>query len=557
MTPERELPDSSHPGSFTLNYSDGYAVLTVHPPTGSGRPVYADDILNRMKILKIPEVRLRDIEEVIEQSAGTPVKLVQWPAGERLSAKVDITLSDDRMIAFARMHPPHKGGGDLTEQDVIEALDEQGVIYGIDRDEIRVLVGSTEYEIDHPVAHGTPVQHGKGARVTYTFNTEVGKPYLLMDFDRINYKELNFIQNKEKGDILAVLQPSEEPKDGTDVFGENIPADQAAASVVVRPGKNAAFDDIGAKIVALAKGNAVLDGEVIHVEPVVNVKNVNYETGNIDFDGSVVISGTVADGFRVTATGTIEVGECAGKSEMRAGGNVVLKAGINGNKEGTIFCEGDLYAKYIESATVSCNGNLFVEEAIMHSSCSIVGNLVMSGKRAEILGGTTVVGGSIWCKKLGGLYGNLTRASVGIEPDRLKEYADQLHRLGKKREDLNTVDVKIKQIEQHGGGNRDPEEIADMYRQLKSVAEQLSADIASLTQQVHDERIELTPAIDAYCVVQDRLFSGVTISFGLDEYHSPEKGTRKTVLRCIERKIIETGFNPADPPPLKFEEEKP
>jgi len=45
-------PGSSN-GRFELFYRKGWAYLTVYPPAGAGRPVYPEDIENRMKMLGV------------------------------------------------------------------------------------------------------------------------------------------------------------------------------------------------------------------------------------------------------------------------------------------------------------------------------------------------------------------------------------------------------------------------------------------------------------------------------------------------------------------------
>ena len=80
----------------------------------------------------------------------------------------------------------------------------------------------------------------------------------------------------------------------------------------IKCGHNTKLIENENKIVSLIDGNAFILGGYVHVEPLVTVNNVDYSTGNIHFDGSVLVKGTIADGFKVEATGTVEVFECVG-----------------------------------------------------------------------------------------------------------------------------------------------------------------------------------------------------------------------------------------------------
>ena len=53
-------------------------------------------------------------------------------------------------------------------------------------------------------------------------------------------------------------------------------------------------------------------------------------SGNIQFDGSVVIQGDVAKGMSVKATGDIEVAGIVEMASLEAGGNITVKSGVIG-----------------------------------------------------------------------------------------------------------------------------------------------------------------------------------------------------------------------------------
>ena len=70
----------------------------------------------------------------------------------------------------------------------------------------------------------------------------------------------------------------------------------------------------------------------IAVYPISNIdSDIDYHTGNIDFNGDVVISGSVQPQFSVKATGTISIGGYVEPGEyISAGGDILVKRGVVG-----------------------------------------------------------------------------------------------------------------------------------------------------------------------------------------------------------------------------------
>jgi uncharacterized protein (DUF342 family) len=297
----------------------------------------------------------------------------------------------------------------------------------------------------------------------------------------------------------------------------------------------------------------LVDGAVL-VEPVILVQNVNYETGHIRFDGSVVVEGSIADGFIVEAGGDIQVGNGVGKAILKAKGNILLKTGINGNGEGSITCGGDLYAKYIESCTVSCGGTVFVEEAIMHSKLSAAKHCVMNGRRSELIASDLIVGDSFWCKKLGNFNEAPTRLSIGVEPRILVDYRALKADMEKKQAEWDKAELQLEQLGKLSQDGRADERVRQAELQLTETLNRLRAELGKLRSQLLPLREKVASCRKGLVVVEDSLFKGVTILFGALEYRAPDNGARKIILKAGDRQILESGFNYNDRPKLVFDD---
>lgn len=543
-------------GHFELYYRHGWAYLSVDPPLEDGRPVYHEDVENRMRILGVPKVPSGTVREIVEHADGTAVPLVEWPGGERLASVISCGVSDDEMSAWVEVGAPHKGAAPPTPEDVLSALEEHGVRAGVDTERVRAIVRDERYGERVTVAEGSPPVDARSARVVYHFDPHRGKPYLVMEFDRINLRELKFVENVHAGDLLAELEPPIAPRDGVTVLGRTLPASADVEEIALSAGENTELSADRKQIHATGDGNVRLVDGTVTVEPVVSVESVNYETGNIRFEGSVVVEKDVADGFVIEADGDVEVGRGVGKATIRAGGNVLLKAGVNGNGAARIECEGNVFAKYVEGATIVSHGNVFVEEAIMHCHLTAWRHCVLNGRRSEIIASNLVVGGSLWCKKLGSIAEAPTLVSIGIDPELLEAFRDARKEVDEADRRLDEIHLRTEQIDRALVDGHTDERLYETREQLLAESADLKARLPDARRRFHELREKLQASRESRLVVEDTMYKGAVVLFGTTEFHAPEKGARKTVLRRGPEGILEEGFNPADRPPMPFDGEE-
>ena len=168
------MSDQNNKG-FSLYYRNGYAVLRVFPPRSPEDRVFPEEVANRMKLLQIPMVRMKILEDIIERADGRRVKLVEWPGGAHLSPVINLRVLDDGMLAEVLIEPPRIGGGEVTKEQFEYTLKDSGINAGIDWNAIMKSIDHEYYNRWFTIARGNPPIHGKGGRVKYHFSTERGK----------------------------------------------------------------------------------------------------------------------------------------------------------------------------------------------------------------------------------------------------------------------------------------------------------------------------------------------------------------------------------------------
>lgn len=532
--------ESDHPErhGFSLRYMDGQAVLILPPEHKRSRPVYADDITARMKILGIPQVSARLIRDIIERGSGNPEILVEWPAGAQLGARVNITVDDDGMEAQALVEAARPGGAPLDMKMISSALSARGVVKGIDKSALKSLFRPEFSGRATVVARGELPVKGRSARSECLFITQRGKPWLEMSGGRINLKELNFIQNRKIGELLARHIPAVPPVDGYDVFGNVLEAEPVEAEILLKPGEGVVETEIGLE--AEIDGNVRLVDAEVCVEPTIKVKNVDYSTGNIDFDGSVSIEGTVADGFKVRATGDIQVGKTIGRGHLEAGRNLVLSAGLVGDGEGSCKVDGNLYTKFLEGAVARVKGDLIITEAVLHSEIEVFGNVILFEGRGEITGGIAAVGGSVSCKRIGNVYSGVTRIFAGCSPEKLNSFHKLGGELKELREEVDDLDRQLDYIKSKAGA--DPREIGSLEKGITVRMNRMKEGASELRQL----RAELKAAPGTIIAAQDRIYPGSSLSFGLEEFPLGDKGLERVKLRRENGRTVVHGLKPGE-----------
>ena len=217
-----------------------------------------------------------------------------------------------------------------------------GVVRGVDEAAIRVLIeGKTAKMI---IARGEESTPGNMETMECLFITDRGKPWKQLDGGQIELKELGFIQNRKAENLLARIARATPSKDGFDVYGRVIEAGLMKPGRIFSAGYGVSETD--ESLVANIEGNVRLLQNSIVMERSIQIENVDYSVGNIDFDGSAAITGEVADGFRVRTRGDLYVRKTVGRAYLEAGRDLVISGGLVGDGEGSCHVGGNLFPDF-------------------------------------------------------------------------------------------------------------------------------------------------------------------------------------------------------------------
>jgi uncharacterized protein (DUF342 family) len=115
--------------------------------------------------------------------------------------------------------------------------------------------------------------------------------------------------------------------------------------------------------------------------------DVDFGTGNIDFDGNVTIKGSIRPGFEVKASGDITVLKSVEFAIVIAGRDIRVFGGIIGGKNSTVCCGRDLYVHHLQNATVEVQGNIVISNSSVQSSLFCNKQVIAKVEKGILVGG--------------------------------------------------------------------------------------------------------------------------------------------------------------------------
>lgn len=445
---EEKKPESKD-GLYYIHHFDNDLVLKVTLPEGKGHPVDVSTILNdinRPDTLSFDEPLVKKLaKEGTDNEYKVVGKYNHVPSSDAVFV---VDISKDELKATCTINPPTLGGADVTAEQIKKALTTQGVVAGVSDEKINALVDSPVYNEPVVVAEAVLPVDGRDSYMVYNFETDRSKIRAKEAANgQVDFKELNLIQNVVEGQPLAQKILAEQGKAGKTLYGKYLEA-KNGRDIQIPLGKNVKLDMDNRTVLAAINGQVLLLNGKICVEPVMEVDGVNIKTGNITFLGTVVVKGSVEDGFDIKASGNIEVSGTVGRCHLESDGDIIVSSGVIGRDEGTITCGGSLWAKFIQNTTVQVEENVIVTDSIMNSSISAQKKIILQGKRAQITGGHLFATECVLAKNIGSVGGGTeTVIEVGYDPKAKHRLEELLELQNNNVKTLEEIELDISTLE--------------------------------------------------------------------------------------------------------------
>ena len=373
----------------------------VIPPENMGRELY-------------------QLEKQLEAAAAKRLERV-LPGGWREplhseDAEVVVYVPRDQLSAWVIVYPPGGSGRALNQRMLSEALERERISFGVDRELLERLPDQRDcYFSLRMVARGRLPVHGKDGYVEELFPRTAERKYVVNEQNQVDYTALNLVQNVNKGDVICRITPPSEGTPGKTVRGEDIPA-RSGKTPEVPKGRNTALSEDGRALVALMSGHVQFTGRGFEIRTILDIfGDVDFSTGNLNHLGDIHIHGDVRSGFTVRAMGSVTVDGVIEDTSVEAGGDLIVRGGVQGNGRAVVRSHQNIYARYLESCDVYAKGDLNSDCVI---SCNIYcdGSLQVTTGHGSIVGGRIRAGGSIRAVSVGARSEIRTEITLGGHP---------------------------------------------------------------------------------------------------------------------------------------------
>ncbi len=277
---------------------------------------------------------------------------------------IKVYVTNDALEAYMILQYNELEGEERSKLvDVIKiAIKEADINYGIIQDAFR---GELPFNTPILIAKGDPPVHGQDSQIKM-YEIESPKPKLIEN-DKVNHYELSLIHHVKVGDWLGERTDPTPGTPGMDVHGNIIAPIKGLSHPLIFDRRSVEQVREGDKDVLYSLKNGAVNyvGDSIAVYDVMEVKgDVDFNIGNIDFNGYVNIKGTIEENFSVKARDDIEISGIygvGGASKIEsAKGNIYIRGGVAGKNKTKIICKKNLYVKYLSDVEVHCEGTVFI-----------------------------------------------------------------------------------------------------------------------------------------------------------------------------------------------------
>lgn len=342
---------------------------------------------------------------------------------------ITVTISPDGLEASITITAPPAGGSPVALIEAQQALAARNVVWGMIPGAVEALVeaaaGLAEGDSTTAVvARGVVPQAGQDAivKIDERLTLPGGTP-AMKDDGTVDFFALGLVRNVAEGTVLIKKEPPTKGVAGMTVTGAQIPA-QDGKEFLFKPAKGARISPDGLSLVAEVAGHAVMARDnTVSVSPIFEIMgDVDTSVGNIDFVGTVVVRGSIHSGFTVRAGQNVEVWGGIEGAVVEAGGDILVRYGIQGASRGRIVAGGKIQCKFLENADVRCRRDLMVVDGILHSRVRSGGKVQVVGRRGAIMGGQVKASEEISTRYLGTPQATLTEVEVGVAPELRDEY---------------------------------------------------------------------------------------------------------------------------------------
>jgi uncharacterized protein (DUF342 family) len=543
---------------------DGYKLMGVVVPSDDKLDLTSDNVRQRLKDediqLFVNEYLLGEFIRRYHLSRTTNESF-EIEIGERKDAVCEINLSRDKMRATLWLAPSF-GGRKITTQDILSELEKQGIVFGVvPKEKIDELIQKGQIE-NFIIAQGIDPIPGIDAQFQ-SFIQEIEHAPQINEDGTVDFRELGDVVTVTKGEPLMRRIPATRGTDGRNVLGQEVPTQRGIDSPL-SVDKNSTYLDPEDRnqLLAAITGQPIIGENGVTVLPVLTLDNVDLGTGNIRFNGTVIVKGDVIAGMKIFAfkdvlidgevvnadiecLGNLTIkGGVSGNSQLIVSGTVNIKLGVQGEKDvGEAFQEAKIVANgavtlgFSENFLIESDSNIIIQKYSLHCKLMAKNRILVgsrgTGKKASIMGGTAWATKFIKASSIGSEAGLKTIVRVGSDPQveqAITQIKQSLEQNKKKQQEIRKAILSL--------DDKDRKNKEEMLGKLNSALNQMIFEADSYENELSDLRAMVVFEDDAKIVADRNVYAGTTVQISRAIWQAKQNYGKTTFL--LERNQIVT-----------------
>jgi uncharacterized protein (DUF342 family) len=418
------------------------------------------------------------------------------------------------------------GGKPLELADLQNLAKEAGIVRGLGDKRLVSLyeqytLAKSGEEVSAQIAKGLPPKTGRTSRL---------KPLVQNALDRILRPQSannGRVDMRNLGDIICVKigtellrrMPPSNGRAGYSVTGDTIKA-KPGEWLTFRPGDGTAISDKDENLLlAEISGMPKFKDQKMWVDDTYTCKGVNVGTGNVNYDGAVLVNGDITENMEIIATGDVTVNGFVESATIIAGGDIIITEGAMGkvNEANTSYssilrAKGSVHLQHGQGIDIQCEGNVSVGRQLAFSKVVCRGEMSV-GPVDKPNGNLFACSVFSQNKISAGTFGAISGSNLTLD------FSDGFNNLLERKD---TLDELVKQIRQNFNRHQDRMKIIDSksvpfdMQERVDEARELFKNETQLMEWLENKASEMSTAKDNYqkdimLIANKRIYPGVVV----------------------------------------------
>ncbi|MFP3156485.1 FapA family protein [Lachnospiraceae bacterium ZAX-1] len=432
---------------------------------------------------------------------------------------IQVILRQNDMEAYLLLNMPLPGV-EYVMEELVEALSQKGVVYGIQTERLESIIMHQLFGEEVLVASGTQPQDGQNGFYEYNFNRDFSKKPKKHPDGSVDYWSINMIEMVKEGQEIAIYHKAVQGQNGMTVKSRELKP-KLARELAPLKGKGFERSADNLAYLSLMDGKIDMQGERITILPIYEISgDADISVGHIDFNGDLVVHGSVRNGVKLKATGSIIIDGIVESAQIQAGKDIVLRSGVMGGFRSSVKTKANIYAKFFEYTTVEAGGSIQAD-TFMNCEVFCEQRIIMSSEKGSIVGGNIWAIEGVVATNVGNEAEVRTNIRVGNDIEVLRRMKVLQRKIQVAQENLDKIEQGLKDFEKLEN-ERDVSYRDDPRKiQLLRIKIRDSAQISTDRGELEKLETQIERAQGACVKVNRAVYTGVTI--GIDDIKIPVK----------------------------------